>query len=360
MLKGKVGYITRLEWTVFDRDWAAVQATIWPGEWVERPRGGMGYRRSWAARDAVAFTDGQPGMGVHVRISGRALAELSVGFPRMVNWWNYTQAAAGRLTRLDVAWDDIAEDGPGLLYIGRMRRELEADHAVMRARTSGPRWRRRAGGEEVVGETLYIGRWGGHTFIRVYDKRAEQLAKLGPDDPKRAALPAHWIRVEMEMRHEAADAMMTVLREEGWAGAAEVLRGHLDFRVPTADKTRTRWPAANWWQALTGAAAPARLEGRDMSRHAERQAAMIVRMEHRGRFVLPAPLREALGIEPGTSMEFLWYGPDLVLRRTGMECALCNARPVPGGATVHGRWVCPRCLADVKGTQTGGRESCRM
>jgi len=261
---GAAARIDWLEWTVFDRDWAAVQATLYPGEWVERPVGAMGYLRSWAARDAVAFTDGQPGMGIHVRMSGRAVAELAndaADGADPVDWWAETQAAASHLTRLDVAWDDIAADGPGLLDIGRMRRELEADHAVMRARTWRPmvEYQRRAGGQEVVGETLYIGRRGGSTFIRVYDKRAEQLAKLARDDPKRAALPAHWIRVEMELRHEAADAMLAVLREEGWAGAAEVLRGHLDFRVPTADKTRTRWPVADWWQAFTGAAATASL-----------------------------------------------------------------------------------------------------
>ena len=90
-----------------------------------------------------------------------------------------------------------------------------------------------------------------------------------------------------------------------------------------------------------------------------RRGAMIVSVRPPGRFILPAPLREALGIEPGTSMEFLWDGPDLVMRRTGTECALCNARPVPGGATVHARWVCPACVADAKRTQAGGRDECR-
>lgn len=274
-----------LEWTAFDRSWDAVSASLYPGEWAERGTGALGYLRSWGARDAVAYTDGQPGMGVHVKLTGRAVAELARDGTDPVDWWSETQAADSHLTRLDVAWDDIAADGPGLLDVTRMRRELEAGHVAMRAKRWEARsgfqtvteYRQRPGAPEITGETLYFGRRGSNTYIRIYDKRAERLAKLAPDDPARDALPAHWVRVEMELRHEAATKMLALLREGGWPAAAEVLRGYLDFRVPAADSNRSRWDVAPWWAAFTGAAATASL---GLTRHPSstaRQAAWVQR-----------------------------------------------------------------------------------
>lgn len=277
-----------LEWTAFV-PWEAVQEALYPGEWQERPRGAMGYARSWVARDAVAFTEGRDDMGVHVRLDGRAVAQLQLSLEEagtdLVDWWAETQAARGHLTRLDVAWDDVAAAGAGMLDVTEMRRELEAGHVAMRARRWEARtgfqsiteYRQKATAPEVTGETLYFGRRGSASFVRIYDKRAERLAKLPPDDPQRAALPGHWVRVELELRAASAGAMFGVLRDGGWPAASEVLRGYLDFRTPTEDTNHARWPAAPWWSAFLDGAERATLGLTRPTASAARSAAWIRR-----------------------------------------------------------------------------------
>jgi phage replication initiation protein len=270
VLNTQPGISAKIDWLAWTtmRSWEAVQEALWPGEWVERGRGGYGYTRAWEARGIVAFTDGRDGMGIHLSASGTALAALAEAVGDVVEWWAETWAHDSHLTRLDVAWDDMAEKpGAGLLDLGVVRQSLEDGTVTMRWR----RWEEVAGwrshetwrnsGQQAQREsiTLYFGRRGSDAFARMYDKRAEQLAKLAKDDPARDKLPGHWVRVELELRHEAATVMFGLIREAGWMGATRVLHGYLDFRIPGADSNKARWATAPWWDAFLAHAEKATL-----------------------------------------------------------------------------------------------------
>lgn len=278
-----------LAWTVQGQSWPEIQARLFPGEWVKRARGGFGYGRAWQARNLVAFTDppaGREDMGIHLSASGQAVAALEAAFGDIVDWWAETWAATAKLTRLDVAWDDqAATPDAGALDLETMRQELEAGAVAMRWRTwqavatwkSHETFRQTGEGPKRAGMTLYFGRRGSDSFCRIYDKREEQLAKLAAKSPDRSALPGHWIRVELEMRHEAANALFGVIKDAGWVGATEILRGYLDFRIPSEDSNRARWRVAPWWDKFLQGASKAALGLSKKLEQAERTVAWLKR-----------------------------------------------------------------------------------
>lgn len=181
-----------------------------------------------------------------------------------------------QIMRIDLAFDDHE----GHLDLYKIRRYLKSELAVTR-------WEKFQWFEEdsigvknddgevigkkrvkgMKGRTIYLGSRLSPSFARVYDKRAEMLAKMNHDD-RRAALaggdvPEHWVRFELELKREHATAV-------GW-GMLEaenpveyglgVLRGKIDFKATSGDKRVRRRGAVRWWEHFTQsvAARPIRL-----------------------------------------------------------------------------------------------------
>lgn len=137
--------------------------------------------------------------------------------------------------RVDLAVDDTS----GLLDIETICHAVEARHFVSIAK-KGPKGMI---DYDAVGRTFYFGRGQSQTVIRIYDKAAEQRAKgklyVGP-----------WVRVEMQLRSERADAAVKYILEhpDDWRTAAcGWLLAALDFKIPGEGSNKSYWATAEWW-----------------------------------------------------------------------------------------------------------------
>lgn len=132
-----------------------------------------------------------------------------------------------RLTRLDVAFDDVV----GILDINTICDYTRQEYFTCRMKTY-----------EVIygskGNSTTFGRKGSNVFIRIYDKARER----GFSDGR------HWIRCEMQLRSDAAVGFCSQLSDaEPWGLYSGVLSHYLLFREPSDDSNKSRWDVAPWW-----------------------------------------------------------------------------------------------------------------
>lgn len=211
--------------------------TVRPGGWRGYPcsaEGASGGLVGWSPED---FNGAR---GVHISLSSAALPLDVVGL------LHFIYSNSGRVTRLDVAFDDVE----GLLSMRTLLRAFNRGDYACRAKSAVPGKRssyrmyqsRYAGGR--TGSTLYFGSAAADTVVRIYDKSAEQ------------GTASHWIRVELQLRRDRADS----LAREFWARefldfslAQGVILSHLRF-LPAArsDSNRSRSPVAAWWARMMG------------------------------------------------------------------------------------------------------------
>jgi phage replication initiation protein len=185
-------------------------------------------------------------MGVHVRLPARALKAL----PRdAIAVLCDSVGMHGKFTRLDLATDDFQ----GVLDMDVMREKILKQEFVCRAR-SGREIRSLFGG---AGHTLYFGSRESDTFLRIYDKAAEQ-ADLGVD----VSCCRSWIRVEMELKNDRADGAAHYIDQhrEDWSNeAAGWLLSFLDFKDPGTDSNVSRWDTSPWWSLFVAHAKKSRI-----------------------------------------------------------------------------------------------------
>ncbi|HEY8415649.1 MAG TPA: AbrB/MazE/SpoVT family DNA-binding domain-containing protein [Thermaerobacter sp.] len=70
-----------------------------------------------------------------------------------------------------------------------------------------------------------------------------------------------------------------------------------------------------------------------------RATGYVWRVDRLGRLVVPTPIRQALGITPGTPIAIAVDGEDIVLEKYRPRCVFCGA---PTEETVVGKVVCPK------------------
>lgn len=204
-------------------------------------------------RGLVGWTPARPENRIHVMLSSRAL-------------WGWQPASlvlirdiiriGGTFSRIDLAFDDLT----GLLSMDEIRGCCLSGAVATRFRS----WSSIDGyavenDKDIhvemiesgdfkgnVGRTIYIGRRISESFIRVYDKRAEVIAKHPDADP-----PPHWIRFEIETKKDRADRLAGALVDgHNPVGYARSL---IDFKKPQpGDTRRDRWPLADWWLSFMG------------------------------------------------------------------------------------------------------------
>ena len=103
---------------------------------------------------------------------------------------------------------------------------------------------------DIQGLTLYIGSQKSPVMIRIYDKAAERAFK-----------DRHWIRVELQLRHDRASAAIAEILKLQDVGKtfSGILRNYCCFREPTGDSNKSRWPIAEYWNNLIAGAERIRL-----------------------------------------------------------------------------------------------------
>ena len=144
----------------------------------------------------------------------------------------------GNVTRLDLAYDDHM----GVIDIHRFvydireqnYRSKSKKHEIVESMDQNT---------GILGISVYIGRKESDVMIRVYDKAAE-----------RGYTDRHWIRIELQLRHDRAAAALDQLLQRESIGvlSAGVLRNYLTVCVPTSDSNKSRWPIAYYWERVLG------------------------------------------------------------------------------------------------------------
>lgn len=104
-------------------------------------------------------------------------------------------------------------------------------------------------GDDLAGDTLYIGSMHSNTFICIYDKKLEQFRK-GIEIMNPA-----WIRIEIRYKQERANWFVSEFlnnteNDNDFSFIAESLYAILEFKekpLNSFDSNRTRWPTSIWW-----------------------------------------------------------------------------------------------------------------
>ena len=187
--------------------------------------------------------------GVHISFPSTCLDNL------LAHGYNSTQLLSTvslfevkQVTRIDIAYDDHPQDAQaGLLDLDTILDAVKADEYVSRARTVRLMQTLKGG----KGTTLYFGSGQSDSLLRIYDKAAEQ--KLNDE---------HWVRVEIQLRHERAHALFLLLVSENSVedfDIGAVLLAVLDFKTPTDDENKSRWPTVSWWAEFVNTVSRIRL-----------------------------------------------------------------------------------------------------
>jgi phage replication initiation protein len=203
-------------------------------DWQELPHGGLRYASSAAVleKGRVYWSRPRVEMGVHVSLPPTAI-ELSQS--DFISFARELKSLGMKFTRVDLAADDTR----GILNMEIICQAVESGHYISTSKKKPTQIIDYEGG----GRTFYFGSPKSKTRIRLYDKAAEQRAA-------RKRYVGHWIRTEMQLRDERADAAVKYILEQpttwrthalGW------LLSVLDFKTPSEDSNKSRWATAAWW-----------------------------------------------------------------------------------------------------------------
>jgi phage replication initiation protein len=150
------------------------------------------------------------------------------------------------ISRLDVAMDDK----DGINDLNEIIRKAFAREYVSQARNKNViKENISYKGDEISGRTIYFGSRTSSTYIRIYDKAAEQ------------GVSGHWIRVEYEFKQENA---MRVANSIALLGARfprffpEIVNGSLRF-IELDDNNRSRCSVSAFWSRFLGTVKKAKL-----------------------------------------------------------------------------------------------------
>jgi DNA relaxase NicK len=219
--------------------------TLFP-DFQELPHGGLGYECS-----AVVLQTGRvywsllrPRNGVHYSLPPSAIEVSQSDYLSYARWMN---VLGTQFTRVDLA----ADDTKGILDMETIRRAVALEYFVSKAKKKP----KEIIDYEGVGRTFYFGRGQSQTQIRLYDKAAEQHARG-------KLYVGHWVRVEMQLRAQRADAAVRhiLAHPDDWQPqACGWLLNALDFKTVGADSNKSRWATADWWLEFLAVASKERL-----------------------------------------------------------------------------------------------------
>ena len=209
-----------------------------PASWTHLNRGAYGYCRAMKCGDTKVFYNGRPDMGALIEMSGSACREYEA-ISSSLPWPRFLSLCAEfgfRASRIDVAFDDLQ----GLLSLDSIRACCDARLYTCRARTVETVISQSTTDREQESVTVYIGSKASDTRIRIYEKHADEDTN-------------EFVRVELEVRRDAAQALFTCIESDGRIRAAVgILAGHLQFRDHGNHADRSRWPITSWWSTFLG------------------------------------------------------------------------------------------------------------
>ena len=201
-------------------------------DFVKMKHGRNGYRQGIHFNGISIYFDGTPEMGICLDMSGtgcRAFETFGAG-----DWQHlhkYTKEH-GNLTRLDIAHDNYI----GLLPLDRMLKDVRQGNLISKFRSG----KVDEGLLDSRGVTINFGSPQSEIKFRIYDKAAERNKD------------GYWVRFEMQLRRERAQAMSELIMtnpENISQAFLGVVHQYLRFIVPNPTETNiSRLKTAPYWK----------------------------------------------------------------------------------------------------------------
>ena len=154
-----------------------------------------------------------------------------------------------RLTRLDVAYDDLT----GVLDLDKMLDYADRHYFVSRFATKNIEQIAMPGENGRIAKGLNCGsKANGLVYIRIYNKALERGFDEKACSELNIPFPFHWVRCELQLRKENACGFVNKLPYNTLSGLyTGVLKNYLSFREPDPDDSnKRRWEESPWWTAF--------------------------------------------------------------------------------------------------------------
>lgn len=198
-------------------------------------RGFLGYKQKYQLCEGGYIGVGGNAGTAYVSLSSSALAYMQVQGCDVLGWIVYIKALGVKVKRIDLAFDDFG----GLVTITKVQDLVKSGGVITRSHL-----RRYIESEEydIIGATCEFGSRTSDTFVRIYDKAAQQKVRN-----------FQWTRVEVQYNGDRADAVLVELVSAGLTSkaAVSILLGSIDFRTNNGTVNKTRWERVDWWQKFT-------------------------------------------------------------------------------------------------------------
>ncbi|QFG01286.1 replication initiation factor domain-containing protein (plasmid) [Psychrobacillus glaciei] len=232
-----------------------------PKDFMEVKKGRFGYQKQklWNAGTLFLLYNLESGndkMGVHIILTGQACRQYEAN-KSIVNIISNSKKTMARhnFTRVDIAIDDKKDS---VINFDKFLRYSEDGHVSSLWYKYSLIMERRISDTETLGRTLYYGSKKSKIFMRVYDKKLEQIKKAKANQQKKEELlkvQNEWTRMELVFREERAGmaADYILMSKEIGILIRGVLNQYIRFVEPNPNSTnqqKRRWDTAPWWQDI--------------------------------------------------------------------------------------------------------------
>lgn len=207
--------------------------------------GKFGYKKHVRFGHIAIYYDGNDDMGMFLDISGQGCREFEVfGTLTWSELFTKIMTQEFNFTRLDIAVDDFS----GYLKMSTMKAKVKNGEVRSRFKSATDITKVQLADGSSGGETLYMGSAASRIQVRFYDKKLEQESK---DRELKDGID-HWVRVEIQMRKEHANAVaFMIARQPDSIGdcVLGILNNYITFCVKNKnDATKSRWKVAKFWE----------------------------------------------------------------------------------------------------------------
>lgn len=199
-------------------------------------------------------------MGFHVLLSGKGCREIEqkINFQDLfIKLYNYGITGGNKcnITRIDYAIDYFTKN---IIYIKKLVRELKKGYVTSRFTKAYQYEGIDINDGSTLGQTLYYGSPTSEIRFVFYDKLQERTdAGYQVKD-----YVNFWERCELRLRGNKSLESIKYLNEENF-NIGQFLSGliinYIQYRIPSSDSNKNRWPIADYWKLFTNNIIPVRL-----------------------------------------------------------------------------------------------------
>lgn len=183
-----------------------------------------------------------PSMGVHILFSGSACREYELCF----TWdyfFKYCIQNKAHFTRIDVAIDCFKK----YFTVRQLKKKIQNGELVSKFKKSTYITELNISDGSSNSDSLKFGSMSSDVYIVIYDKLAE---RMNAGYSVKSGI-SFWTRCEIRFKHDLSDNVAKMYVDNGCDLSKymfDILYNYLDFKDPTSNKQKSRWPTSDFWK----------------------------------------------------------------------------------------------------------------